>query len=159
MNELFLTVFLRDILGVKAPDLGREFNETRAHVAYDLVSDTAKTAATLHGAPNRIGFFPRVSLRDRGDIEFLRELVDERAAELKGALLNAAGAYALGSEVLTLSELREVRDDYLGALRMSLALEEEYKRWHKEQAEVRAAAQRASAAYDPQQSSVETNGN
>ena len=146
--EQFLAIFLRDVLGLKAPDFSEEFSEDRARDAWQIVDDTAKESVAMREAtPNTFGFFPRVSLRDHADIELLRPLVHDRTAELREALLSAAGKYALGSEVLTLGELQEIRGEYMATARLSLALDAEHKRWHAEQSEIREAAQRASGAY------------
>jgi len=146
--EQFLAIFLRDVLGLRAPDFSEEFSEDRARDAWQIVDDTAKESVAMREAtPNTFGFFPRVSLRDHADIELLRPLVHDRTAELREALLSAAGKYALGSEVLTLGELQEIREEYMATARLSLALDAEHKRWHAEQSEIREAAQRASNAF------------
>lgn len=147
MNDV-LVMFLRDVLGLKAPDFSEEFSEIRARNAYDLVADVAAESVSLRKAtPNTFGFFPRISLRDHADIEILRPLVAERTAELKTALLDCAGRYALGSEQLTYTELKELREEYMATARLSLALDAEHARWHKDQDEIKAATARAEEAH------------
>lgn len=149
MDEL-LAFFMRNVLGLTAPaaDYGTEFSDDRAREAYFLIRNTADATAEMRetAMPNMFGFFPRISLRDHGDIDLLLPIVDTRAAELKDALLAGAGAYAMGSNKLALEELHEVREEYLKTVRLSMALESEHTRWHSEQEEIKAATERATAA-------------
>lgn len=147
MNEI-LAMFLRDVLGARPPEYGLEFDAGRAAQAYELISETARDSAELRNAgnPNLFGFFPRITVRDHADFNILHPVVSERATDLREALLCGCGQYALGSEVLQMSELRDLQEEYLNTLRLRVALEAENERWHQEQEQIREATERASAA-------------
>lgn len=152
--------FLSDIVAMPTPHLGQRFNEYRAREAHNLVRRTAvKVNRAEHS--NTVGMFPRVTVHEHRDLDMLRLLAANHAAELRDMLLQAAGSYALGGQQHSRADLEQMAGDYETAARLAEALEVDHKRLLNWEASQKLAENKAYGAYnemDARRNSEETPG-
>jgi hypothetical protein len=151
MSEDFLSdllgSFFRDLLGGPIPDMGSEFQVSKAEDAFALVHSFASDARALP-VTNEAGMFPRIKVMEHRDLDLLRVLVANHAAELKEQLMESAGRYALGSGHIDLGDIQNTGTEYVHAARLAQALQKEHETMLANEQEARAAKLRANAAYD-----------
>lgn len=138
--------FFRDLMGGPVPDMGSEFSVSKAEDAYALMHSFASDARALP-VMNEAGMFPRIKVTEHRDLDLLRVLVANHAAELKEQLLTMAGRYALGSGHVDLNDLQNTGSEYVHAATLAQALQKEHETMLAREQEILASKLRANTAF------------